>query len=207
MKVIAFNGSPHKNRVINKGLETMCKVLNNEGVETEIVHVGGAVQGCIDCRKCKDLGKCVFDNDIVNSAVEKMNRAEGIIIGTPVYYGSIAGNFKSFLDRFFFSGAELTGKAAAALVSCSSATRSGGLSAFNQLNNYFNVAQAVIVPSFFWGIVYGRNEQELIGDEEGLYIIENTARNMAWLMNALYLGEKNKPFPLKTQEARSKFKH
>jgi multimeric flavodoxin WrbA len=207
MKAIAFNGSPHRDGVINKGLETMCGVLNSGGVETEIVHAGGTVPGCIACRKCKDLGKCVFDTDIVNSAVEKINRADGIIIGTPVYYGSIAGNFKSFLDRVFFSGAELAGKAAAALVSCSSATRSGGLSAFNQLNNYFNVAQAVVVPSFFWGIVYGGNERELMEDEEGLYIIENTAGNMAWLMNALDLGKKDRPFPRKTQEARSKFKH
>jgi len=160
MKVIAFNGSPHNDGVIQNALDLMCSELEKGGIKTEIVQAGREnIQGCIDCLKCRELGKCVFD-DIVNKSAEKVRAADGIIIGSPVYYGSIAGNFKCFLDRLFFSGLRLEYKAASAVVSC---RRSGGINAFQQMNNYFNLAGAFIAPSVYWGIVHGSNKEESLG--------------------------------------------
>jgi len=205
MKVIAFNGSPHKDGVINTGLEIMCGELGNKGIETEIIQVGSEIiRGCVDCRKCKDLHKCIYDNDLVNRAAEKIDAASGIIIGSPVYYGSIAGTFKCFLDRLFFPGLSLEYKAASALVSC---RRSGGINAFQQMNNYFNLAGAVIVPSIYWGVIHGNNRDEVLTDEEGLHIAKTSAQNMAWLLKTLELGKKEIALPEKTRRARTNFIH
>lgn len=203
MKVIAFNGSPHKYGVIQKALSLMGRELEKEGIETEIVQAGGEnIRGCIDCGKCRELGKCVFDDDLVNRAAEMAARADGLIIGSPVYYGSIAGNFKCFLDRLFFSGLRLDFKPASALVSC---RRSGGINAFHQLNNYFNLAGALIAPSIYWGVVHGNSPEELAEDKEGIFIAENAARNMAWLIKALALGKKEIPLPAATGRPRTNF--
>jgi multimeric flavodoxin WrbA len=205
MKVIAFNGSPHHDGVIQQGIDLMAAVLAKEGIETEIVQAGKEnIRGCIDCRKCRELGKCVFDDDLVNHAAEKVNSADGLIIGSPVYYGSIAGNFKCFLDRLFFSGLSLDFKPASALVSC---RRSGGINAFHQMNNYLNLAKAVIVPSIYWGVIHGNTPEELSEDKEGIHIAETSAMNMAWLIKALALGKKEIPLPAKTKRPWTNFIH
>jgi len=203
MKVIAFNGSPHNDGVIQSGLEIMAAELENEGINTEIIQAGKEnIPGCIDCRKCRGLGKCSFDNDLVNEAAEKVNNADGIIIGSPVYYGSIAGNFKCFLDRLFFSGLNIKFKAAAAVVSC---RRSGGINAFHQMNNYLNLAQAFIVPSVYWNVIHGNSGEELEKDEEGLHFLKTSARNMAWLIKALTLAKKEIPLPAEDKRPRTNF--
>jgi multimeric flavodoxin WrbA len=205
MKVIAFNGSPHDDGVIRQGIAFMCAALEAEGIETEVVQAGREnIRGCVDCRRCGELRKCVFDDDPVNRARERADGADGIIIASPVYYGSIAGNFKCFLDRLFFSGLKLDFKAAAALVSC---RRSGGINAFHQLNNYFNLARAVIVPSIYWGVIHGNNQEEVLEDKEGRQIAETSGKNMAWLIKALTLGKKEIPLPPKTERARTNFIH
>jgi multimeric flavodoxin WrbA len=192
MKVTAFNGSPNNDGVIQNALELMCAELEHESIKTEIVQVGREnVSGCIDCRKCRELGKCAFD-DLVNSAAEKVNASDGIIIGSPVYYGSIAGNFKCFLDRLFFSGVRLEYKAASAIVSC---RRAGGINAFQQMNNYFNLSGAFIAPSVYWGIVHGSNREESLEDAEGIYVAKRSARSMAWLIKALASAKKEIPIP------------
>jgi multimeric flavodoxin WrbA len=194
MKVTAFNGSPHDDGVIQNVLELMSVELEHEGIETEIVQAGREnVRGCIDCRKCRELGKCAFNDDLVNSAAQKMKAADGIIIGSPVYYGSIAGNCKCFLDRLFYSGLRLEYKAAFAVVSC---RRSGGINAFHQMNNYFNLAGAFIVPSVYWGIVHGSSREESLKDAEGIYVARNSAQTMAWLIKALALSKKEIPLPV-----------
>ncbi|MDR2942802.1 MAG: flavodoxin family protein [Treponema sp.] len=194
MKVIAFNGSPNNDGVIQNALELMCAELENEGIKTEIVQAGREnTRGCIDCRKCRELGKCAFNDDLVNSAAEKVLSADGIIIGSPVYYGSIAGNFKCFLDRLFFPGLRLEYKAASAIVSC---RRAGGINAFQQMNNYFNLTGAFIVPSVYWGIVHGSNRGESLEDSEGLYVAKRSARSMAWLIKALALAKEEIPLPV-----------
>jgi multimeric flavodoxin WrbA len=194
MKVTAFNGSPNNDGVIQNALYIMRAELEHEGIQTEIIQVGKEnIRGCIDCRKCRELGKCAFNDDLVNSAAEKVNEADGIIIGSPVYYGSIAGNFKCFLDRLFFSGLRLEYKAASAVVSC---RRAGGINAFHQMNNYFNLTDAFIVPSVYWEIVHGSNREESLEDAEGLYVVKHSARSMAWLIKALALAKKEIPLPV-----------
>ncbi|MCL2068177.1 MAG: flavodoxin family protein [Treponema sp.] len=202
MKVIAFNGSPHDDGVIQSALEFMCEELEKEKIETEIIQAGKEpIRGCIDCRKCFELDKCVFD-DLVNIAAEKVNAADGIIIGSPVYYGSIAGNFKCFLDRLFFSGLDLSFKPASAIVSC---RRSGGINAFHQMNNYYNLAKAVIVPSVYWGVVHGNNKNELLEDKEGLHIVKTSAATMAWFIKAIAHAKKEIPFPVEPKRPRTNF--
>ena len=203
MKVIALNGSPHNDGVIQTALELFCGEFASEAIETEIIQAGkDASRGCIDCRKCRELGKCFFDDDPVNSTSEKIKQADGIVIGSPVYYGSIAGNFKCFLDRLFFSGLSLDFKPASALCSC---RRSGGINAFHQLNNYFTLSRAVIVPSIYWSVVHGNTGKELLEDKEGLQIIKTSAHNMAWLVKAIDLAKKEMPLPSKPTRERTNF--
>ena len=203
MKVIAFNGSPHNNGVIASALELMCSELENEKIETEIIHAGkDPVRGCIDCRKCRELGTCVFNDDLVNESAGKVRTADGIIIGSPVYYGSIAGTFKCFLDRLFFPGLSLDYKPASAVVSC---RRSGGINAFQQMNNYFNLAKAVIVPSIYWSIVHGNTKKEAEEDKEGLQIAKTSAANMAWFVKAIALAKKEIPLPDTPLRTRTNF--
>jgi len=194
MKVIAFNGSPHTSGVIQSALEFMAEELESQGIETEIIQIGKEnIRGCIACEKCRELGRCVYDDDPVNKSAEKIKNASGIIIGSPVYYGSIAGNCKCFLDRLFFPGIDLKYKAAAALVSC---RRSGGINAFHQMNNYFNLAKAFISPSVYWGVIHGNNRDELLQDLEGIHVVRDMVQNMAWLVKALELAKKEIPLPI-----------
>jgi multimeric flavodoxin WrbA len=205
MKVIAFNGSPHKDGTVYAGIRTMGEELEKEGIELELVHVGGkAIRGCVDCGKCRTLGKCVFDDDTVNECRGKVNDADGIILGSPVYYGGVAGAFKSFLDRLFFPGTKLQYKAGATVVSL---RRSGGIAVFHQLNNYLNLAQVIITPSIYWDVIHGNNARELFQDEEGLHIMRTTGRNMAWLLKILSQGKQNCPCPEALPRVMTNFIH
>jgi multimeric flavodoxin WrbA len=203
MKVIAINGSPHTSGAVHKGLTTMAAELEKEGIAVEFVHAGkGVIRGCIDCRKCRELQRCVFDDDLVNQTREKVNEADGLIIGSPVYYGGIAGTFKSFLDRLFFPGLNIKHKAAAAVVSL---RRSGGIATFHQLNNYLNLAQAVITPTQYWAVIHGNDSEEVSRDGEGMQIMRTAGRNMAWLIKVLAAGKKAFPLPEAEQFVRTNF--
>lgn len=205
MKVIAFNGSPHKDGTVYAGIRIMGEELEKEGIELELVHTGGkAIRGCADCGKCRTLGKCVFDEDMVNECRDKVNKADGIILGSPVYYGGVAGAFKSFLDRLFFPGTKLRYKAGVAVVSL---RRSGGIAVFHQLNNYLNLAQVIITPSIYWNVIHGNNARELLQDEEGLSIMRTTGRNMAWLLKILSQGKQNCPCPEALPRVMTNFIH
>jgi multimeric flavodoxin WrbA len=205
MKVVAFNGSPHREGVVYHGLLAMREELEKEGIDLEIVQVGGEdIRGCIDCGACRRPPfTCAFDDDPVNGCREKLNSADGLILGSPVYYGGVAGTFKSFLDRLFFPGLRMRYKPAAAVVSL---RRSGGISTFHQLNNYLNLAQAVIVPSVYWEVIHGNTPKELEEDREGLQIMRITGRNMAWLMKILAAG-KGMPLPEEPKRERTNFIH
>ena len=193
MKVIAFNGSPHIDRGTAQGILTMKGELEKEGISVEVVHVGGKkIQGCLDCRKCRELRRCVIEDDPVNECSEMLKTADGIILGCPVYYSGIAGTFKSFLDRLFFTGPDLKYKAGATVVSV---RRTGGITAFHQLNNYFNLAQVIITPGVYWNVIHGRSPEDFAKDEEGTSIMETQGRNMAWLIKALAAGKKEVPPP------------
>jgi multimeric flavodoxin WrbA len=193
MNVIAFNGSPHQNGTTHQGLIAMAGELEKEGISTEIVWVGNReIRGCLGCGKCRELGRCVFDGDAVNQCRNKVNESDGVILGSPVYYGGIAGTFKCFLDRLFFPGLSLRfkpGAAAAAL------RRSGGAAVFQQLCSYLNLAQAIITPGFYWGAVHGNNAEEARRDEEGMLLMRTLGRNMAWLLKTLEGGKTAIPYP------------
>ena len=194
MKVIAFNGSPHGEGVIAKGISVMVGELSKEGIETEVMHVGDKIiRGCMACRKCFETNRCVISNDPVHEAFDKMQAADGVILGSPVYYGSIAGTFKCFLDRLFFSRPDMRYKVGATVVSL---RRTGGISTFHQLNNYFNLAQIIIAPGQYWDVIHGNSAEEVMQDEEGIQIIETQARNMAWLIKTLAAGKKEVPLPV-----------
>ena len=203
MKVTAFNGSPHPDGVIAKGISVMKGELEKEGISVEVVHVGDKViRGCMACQSCKTQGRCVTAGDPVNECFEKLIFADGVILGSPVYYGGVAGTFKSFLDRLFFPGPDMKYKVGATVVSL---RRSGGITTFHQLNNYLNLAQMIITPGVYWEVIHGNTPQELAGDEEGLQIMEIQGRNMAWLLRALAAGKKEIPPPPPLERIRTNF--
>ena len=193
MKVIAFNGSPHQYGTVYKGISTMTEELEKEDIEVDLIHVGNQlIRGCLDCGKCRSLKHCIFTDDLVNLCVDKLSQADGVILGSPVYYGGIAGTFKSFLDRLFFSGLDLRYKVAATVISL---RRSGGIAAFHDLNNYLNLSQAIITPSLYWNVLHGNSAEEAEKDEEGLHIMRSSGRNMAWLLKAVAAGKRDIPLP------------
>jgi multimeric flavodoxin WrbA len=205
MQVVAFNGSPHREGVVYHGLLAMKEELEREGIGTEIVQVGGEViRGCIDCGRCRQPPFTCAIDDVVNPCREKLAAADGLILGSPVYYGGVAGTFKSFLDRLFFPGTKTRGKVGAVVVSL---RRSGGISTFHQLNNYLNLTQMVITPSVYWEVIHGNSPQELEEDREGLQIMRITGKNMAWLIKALAAGGKTVPLPEEPKRERTNFIH
>jgi multimeric flavodoxin WrbA len=202
MRVAAFNGSPHAGGTTYRGLLTMTEELKREGVSVEIIHVGNEViHGCIGCQKCRELGKCVFD-DAVNRAIETVNQADGLILGSPVYYGGIAGTFKCFLDRLFYTGPDTKRKVGAAVAAL---RRSGGIGVYQQLNNYLHLGQMIITPSQYWGVIHGNNAEETLRDEEGMQIMRTMGRNMAWLLKALEGAKKTLAPPAEEPRLRTNF--
>jgi multimeric flavodoxin WrbA len=194
MKAVAFNGSPHSGGAVANGISVMAAELAKEGVETETIHVGAkAVRGCTACGECHRLGQgCAIKDDIVNEAREKAQAADAIILGSPVYYGGVAGTFKCFLDRLFFSGPKLAYKIGGIVVTV---RRTGGIAVFHQLNNYFNLAQMITAPSIYWDVAHGTGAEEARQDLEGMQTLEVQARNMAWLLKALAAGSREAPPP------------
>ena len=205
MNVIAFNGSPHNDGVVAKGISIIKGELEKEGISVEVVHVGDKnIHGCIDCRKCKTLGHCAISGDLVNECFEKLKAADGVILASPVYYGGVAGTFKSFLDRLFFPGPDLHFMVGATVVSL---RRTGGLPTYHQLNNYLNLAQVIITPGLYWNVIHGNTPEELSEDKEGLQIMEIQGRNMAWLLKALEAGKREIQPPSPLKRIRTNFIH
>jgi len=159
MKVVAFNGSPKKEGNTYHAIKIVMDQLEKEGIETEIVHVGNkAVRGCMACGLCvkNKNEKCVLPDDGVNEWIQKMKSADGIILGSPVYFSSMSGTMKSFLDRAFrvtgTNNGMLRHKVGASVVAV---RRSGGLPTFNQLNNYINYAEMLKPTSNYWNVIHG----------------------------------------------------
>ena len=206
MKVIAINGSPLNDGVIARGIAVMAAELSKENIETEIIHVGDKnIHGCMGCRKCNELKRCVITGDPVQEAFEKIQAADGLILGSPVYYGGIAGTCKSFLDRLFFPAPDMSYKIGATVISL---RRSGGIAAFHQLTNYFFLAQMIMAPGIYWNIIHGNSAEEVMEDLEGLQIMEAQGRNMAWLIKTIEAGKKEVPLPAPLSERkRTNFIH
>ena len=182
-KVLLINGSPKNNGCTYTSLNEMIKVFCDEGIETELIHIGSKdIRGCIACNKCRQLGKCVFE-DIVNEVAEKFEASDGLVIGSPVYYASPNGTLISFLDRLFYSSSFSKNlKVGASIVN---ARRGGNTSSFDVLNKYFLISSMPIASSTYWNMTHGFNSEDVKKDKEGLQTIRNLARNMAFMIKAI----------------------
>ena len=203
MKVLLINGSPHANGCTATALKEVAKTLNENGVDTEIIQVGHLdVRGCIACGQCRKLGKCVFD-DIVCEVGEKFKEADGLILGSPVYYASANGTLSAFADRLFYSSNyDKTMKVGAAVVS---ARRGGNTATFDQLNKYFTISGMPVVSSQYWNQVHGNNAEEVLQDKEGMQIMRTLGRNMAFLIKSIQLGKEQFGLPEKEPRVGTNF--
>ncbi len=193
MKILLINGSPKREGNTFIALSEVAKTLESEGVDTEIIHVGHKdIHGCIACRKCEELGKCVFD-DLVNEVNKKFEIADGIVIGSPVYYASPAGTLISFLDRLFYSASFDKSMKVGAAVAV--ARRGGTTATFDVLNKYFTISNMPVVSSQYWNNVHGRTPGEATQDAEGLQTMRQLARNMAFLVKSIQLGKEKFGLP------------
>lgn len=195
MKVLMLNGSPRKNGNTSIALKEMEKIFKQEGIETEIVHVGNkGIRSCIACGACAEKGKCVFD-DIVNEIAPKFEACDGLVVGSPVYYASANATLVALLTRLFYSTSfDKTMKVGASVV----CARRGGLSAtFDELNKFFTISGMPIASSRYWNSVHGRQEGEAAQDEEGLLTMRVLARNMSFLMKSIALGKEAYGLPKK----------
>ena len=187
MKVLLINGSPRQHGNTFLALSEAAKTLEQRGIEAEICQIGTKpVRGCIACGQCKAQGleRCVFDDDVCNRISEKLDAADALIFGSPVYYGQPNGSLISLMQRMFFSaGAKVQNKPAAAVCVC---RRGGATAAFQTLNMPFHMMNMPIVTSQYWNIVYGREEGQAALDSEGMQTMRTMANNMAWLLKKIH---------------------
>lgn len=192
MKVILINGSPKSNGCTFTALSVFAEELKKSGIESEIVHVGTTpVQDCVSCGGCRKVtpGKCVIKNDMINEIIDKIAAADGLVIGSPVYYAHPTGRILSVLDRVFYAGgASFAHKPAFAIAS---ARRAGTSSSLDCLQKYINIASMPLVPSTYWPMVHGNRPEDVMQDEEGLQSLRNGANNMAWMIKCIELGKQN----------------
>ena len=182
-KVLLLNGSPHGKGCTATALQEMISVFEAEGIETELIQIGNReIRGCISCGSCGKTGKCVFD-DLVNEVAPKFEAADGLVVGSPVYYGSPNGTILSFMDRLFYStGFSKHMKVGAAVVS---ARRGGNTASFDVLNKYFTISGMPVASSNYWNQVHGFTAEDVRKDLEGLQTMRNLARNMSFLIKAI----------------------
>lgn len=189
MKALLINGSPHQRGCTYTALHEVEKTLQQHGVVTEMLHIGSrTISGCIACMKCMQTGYC-FRNDIVTDIQKRLDEFDAFVIGSPVYYSGPSGQLISFLNRLFLSSQDrMAGKLGAAVVSC----RRGGASAtFEQLNQYFTIANMPIVSSQYWNSVHGFTPDDVRQDTEGLQTMRTLGENMAWLLKCIACGRQN----------------
>jgi multimeric flavodoxin WrbA len=203
MKVLMLNGSPHIHGNTMVALSEMQKVFELEGIDTEIIQVGNKpIRGCIACGKCMEMGKCVFD-DLVNETAEKFNQCDGLVVGSPVYYASANATLIAFLTRLFYSTHfDKTMKVGASVVV---ARRGGTTATFDELNKFFTISGMPIASSQYWNSIHGREPGEAIKDEEGLQTMRTLANNMAFLIKSIALGKERYGLPEKESFRRTNF--
>lgn len=203
MKVLLVNGSPNAKGNTYTALHEMEQVFRQEGVETELLHVGNkSVRGCIGCRKCMETGKCVFD-DLVNEAAAKFEACDGLVVGSPVYYAAANATLTAFLTRLFYSTRfDKTMKVGASVV----AARRGGLSAaFDELNKFFTISGMPVASGQYWNSIHGAAPGEAAQDAEGLQGMRTLARNMTFLMRGIALAKQEYGLPEKETPQRTNF--
>ena len=196
MKALILNGSPRVNGNTTIALNELTKTFEAEGVETETMQIGvKVIRGCVACGKCAELGRCVFNDDVVNEIAKKLEEADGLVVASPVYYASANATLVALLDRLFYSSRfDKTMKVGASVV----VARRGGCSAtFDELNKYFTLSGMPVASSQYWNSVHGRTPGEAEQDVEGLQTMRTLARNMAFLMKSIALGKEKYGVPQK----------
>ena len=203
MKVLIINGSPHPQGCTARALREVSAILQQEGIETETLEIGAKdIRGCISCNTCRKNGKCVFD-DIVNEAAAKFSEADGLLVGSPVYYATANGTLLSFLDRLFYSTSfDKTMKVGAAVVS---SRRAGSNTALDDICKYFTISSMPVVSSSYWNEVHGFTAEDVEKDKEGLQIMRNLGRNMAFLLKAIAAEKEKNGLPYKERGAFTSF--
>lgn len=189
MKVLLVNGSSRENGCTGAALAEVARALNEEQIETELFFIGNEpLPDCIACRKCRETGKCVFD-DMANQFVEKARNADGFVFGSPVYYAHPSGRLLTFMDRAFYSGGDaFQFKPGAAVLS---ARRAGTTASFDVINKYFTICSMPVVSSTYWNHVYGSQPEQVAEDKEGLMTMYNIGKNMAWMLKCISLGKEH----------------
>ena len=203
MKVLLVNGSPKANGNTAMALEEMVKIFKEQGIETEVLHVGNkAIRGCIACGSCREKGACVFE-DMVNESAEKFAECDGLVVASPVYYASANATLIAFLDRLFYStGFDKTMKVGASVV----AARRGGCSAtFDELNKYFMISGMPVASSQYWNSVHGGAPGDAAQDAEGLQTMRTLARNMSFMMKSIALGKEKFGLPEKEKKVATNY--
>ena len=203
MKALLINGSPHANGCTFTALYIVAEELQKNGIETEIIHIGNKdIRGCVACGKCAELGRCVF-NDMVNEVAQKFEQADGLVVGSPVYYAGPNGTLTNLLDRLFYSAHyDLRMKVGAAVVS---ARRAGTTAAFDRLNKYFTISEMPVVSSRYWNMMHGFTPEDVMKDEEGCQIMRVLGRNMAFLMKAIAAERERNGLPEKVVASYTNF--
>lgn len=203
MKVLLINGSPHLNGCTFTALNEVATVLNNEGIETELLQVGNKdIRGCISCFKCRSSGVCVFDDE-VNKIAKKFEEADGLIVGSPTYFSGPNGTLVSLLDRLFFSTQFNKSMKVGACVT--TARRAGNTSTFDQLNKYFTIANMPIVSSQYWNLTFGYTAEDTKQDLEGMQTMRTLGLNMAFLIKSIQLGKEKYGIPEREKKVNTNF--
>lgn len=209
MKVVTINGSSRTSGNTATALDEISAVLNEKGIETERIQIGSdAIHGCVGCGYCakQQNRRCVFDDDILNKNIDCFLDADGVIIGSPVYYAGINGALKCFLDRAFYvasaNGALMRHKPGAGVVAV---RRGGETTAWDQLNKYFTISEMFVPSSHYWNMVFGMQPGEAKQDVEGLQCMRILGENMAWLLNAVAGAGGANPLPPRTPKTPMNF--
>lgn len=206
IKVLAINGSPKSNGNTAHSLKIISDVLQEQKIQTEIIHIGNqSIRGCSACGGCIGKTICTLCDDVVNEAIEKMLAADGIILGSPVYFSGVAGTMKCFLDRAFYVATRersLRGKVGAAVVA---ARRSGGSSALDSLQHYIVYSEMTLVGSSYWPIAHGWKPGEVQEDVEAVDTLKMLAQNMAWILKQREATKADIPYPQMEKRRRMGF--
>ena len=203
MKVLMLNGSPHEYGNTAIALEEMVKVFEKEGIEVELLHIGAMnIRGCIGCQSCYKTGRCVFD-DAVNEIAPKLEAADGLVVGSPVYYAGANATLTAFLTRLFYSShIDKRMKVGAAVVA---ARRGGTTAAFDELNKFFTISGMPVASGQYWNGIHGARPGEATDDGEGMQMMRTLARNMTFLMRSIALGKEKYGLPEKEKRVSTNF--
>ena len=204
MKVLLINGSPKEKGNTAFALTQMAEVFADQGIETEMIHVGNLlIRGCQGCGACYKIGHCVID-DIVNEVAQKLDAADGMVVGSPVYYASPNGTLLSFLDRLFYSTGKMNKRMkVGASVVC--ARRGGTTASMDVLNKYFTISEMPLASSTYWNIIHGAKPGDAQQDAEGIRTVRNLAKNMSYMMKAFAAAKDTVELPESEPKAFTNF--